>query len=124
METYEQKLISLISEIDLIYIESKRKLPLTKKYENYNKIILLVGEAKKLIDLMQIEISNLDTSKVNKSQDSNLDRLIELLSLPNLNFTNLMAIDEQFRSISAGLPVSAEINDNVEKEVMIYDDDI
>ena len=84
----------------------------------------LATEAKDLIDLLKIEISNLDTSKVGKTQQSNIKKLEELLSCPNLNYDELMKIVQQFRSISAGLPTTTEIKDNVEKEVMIYDEDL
>lgn len=124
MET-SKRLNDIMSEIKLIYLEcqEKNKVSLQKKYENYNKSVLLINEAKQLIDSLQKEITSLDTSKADKSQVCNANKLIDLLSVPNLNFAELLDITKELKNICAGLPNMAQVINNVAEEIMYEETD-
>jgi hypothetical protein len=110
-----------MSEISMICIDSQKKLTLEKKLENYTKGTLLISEANELIEKLQNEITNMDTSKINKTNFGKVNEYIDLLSVNNPNFDEVLYIIEQFRAINSGLPVTAQINDNIEQEV-IYEE--
>lgn len=124
MESSEQRLTRLMDEIGMIYLQSKSKedQTLQKKLENYQNGTLLLSEAKKLLDELQNDVSTIDTSKISKSQITHAKKYIELLSAPNLNFTEVMRITTELKKMAAGIPTTTNVNDNVEKEVIIYEE--
>lgn len=125
METFSKKLGHNISQMQIIYLDSNKKLSLEKKLENYNKSNLLMSESHELIDNLQKEILNLDTNNPVKTPNSKINELIELLSNNNNNpkFDEVLYIVQQLQNISKGLPVTTQITDNVNQEV-IYEEHI
>lgn len=122
MENSDQRLVELMKDISLIYVEAKDKQTLQKKLESYTNGTTLINEAEQLLESLQNQIANLDMAKADKSQISNANKLIELLSTPNLNFKEVMGMIQQLRQISAGLPNTSHITDNMEKDVVIYEE--
>ena len=124
MENSDQRLTGLMSDISLIYLESKEKQTLQKKLENYTNGMTLINEAKQAIESLQTQVANLDMGNADKTQIANANRLIEILSTPNLNFKEVMNIVQQLRQISAGLPNAPKITNNTEKEVIYEMQDV
>lgn len=118
------KLTEIMSDLEFIRLDSQKRLTLQKKSENYNKGTILLNEAYLLIDALQAEIDNLDTSKMDSSEIKNTKKLIDLLSMPNLNFKELMYISKQLKSISSGLKTTATITDNIENQVIYEEEEI
>lgn len=118
METSNKRLDNIMSQITLIYIDSQKKISLEKKLENYNKGNLLISEALHLIEKMQTDITNLAPSTVNKSQINKIGLYLEMLSMPNPKFDEIMYIIEQLTGVNSGLSTSTQIIDNVEQEVI------
>lgn len=119
------RLNKLITDIELIYLEatSSSKQPLKKKLEQYNQGMILLREAKPLVDALQNEITNLDLSKADLSQMDQASRLIKLMSVPNLKFQEILPIVKQLKEISTGVPQHAIVNDHIEKEAILYEED-
>jgi len=92
--------------------------------ENYNKGIILIGEAKQLIDSLQKEINSLDTSNMAPSQTGDVNRLISLLEIPSLNFREVMTIVQELRSISAGVKTASNVTNNIEGQVIYEEQDV
>ena len=122
MENSEKRLVQLMSDISLIYVLSKEDQSLQKKFEHYQNANVLIPEAKKLIDDLQSEVYNLDMSKVDKSHTPNAKKLADLLTTPNLNFKEVAYIVKELKQMANGLPTTANVNDNMEKEVVIYEE--
>lgn len=118
METYTKRLNDIITQISIISIESQKKLSFEKKMENYNKGNLLINEATQLIEKLQDEIMNINTSKIDKSNISRLDEYINILSTNNPKFDEIIYIVKELYCMSSGLPLTAQINDNVDQEVI------
>lgn len=122
METFNEKLGKIITDIELLYIDSKNvsKTPLSteKKYQNYLKGSILIEEATRLLDKLQDEITKLDTSQADTSQISKINEYIDLLSKPGLSFDNVLQIVQDLKSISKGLPVGTKVHDYIEKEIV------
>lgn len=125
METSSKKLENILKDVDMILLDSHNnsKFPVTleKKLQNYKKGTLLIDEAVQLIENMKEEIKNLDTSKADKSQSSKINQFIDLLSIPNQKFDQVLYLVEQLHTICAGIPTTAQIHDIVDQEV-IYEE--
>lgn len=115
METNYQ-LLNIICEVQRIYIDSKEKQPIAKKMENRNKGDILITEAKKLIDVLQNEISKMDSNTINKNRPSEVDRLIELASVPNINFKEVIYIINKLRAYNVATSENPQITDHIEND--------
>ena len=125
MENSDQRLVNLMTDINLIYLEAKeKKTDLQKKLEHYTNGITLISEAEQLLDLLQNQIAGLDMTKADKSQVGNAKSLIETLSIPNLNYKELINIVQQLKQISAGLPNTPKITDNMEKDALYEEQEV
>ena len=69
------------------------------------------------------KISNIDSKKVDPSQEGNLNKFIDILSL-GTDFDETLYIADRLMSISAGIPSVTEIVDNVEKEVIYEENEV
>jgi len=124
METSNKRLNNILNQIEMLYIDShNNKLSLQRKLENYNKSSIFITQATQLIEKMQSEIQNLDTSKIDNSQNSKINELINMLSIKNTNFDQVIYIVEQLRAISSGQPIATEIIENVDQEVIYEEHD-
>ncbi len=125
METSSKKLEKNLKEIDMILIDAhnsgKFPVQLEKKLQNYKKGTLLIEETVQLIEDMKEEIKNLDITKADKTQNSKINELIDLLSIPNQKFDQVLYLVEQLRAICAGIPTSSKIHDITDQEV-IYEE--
>jgi hypothetical protein len=128
METSSKRLDKILNEISTIYIDShqssKTPTQLSKKLQNYTKGTLLIDEAVQLIEKLQEEIKNMDTTKADKSHSSKINQYIDLLSISNQKFDNVLNLVEQFRGICSGIPNSTEIFDNIDQEVIYEEQEI
>lgn len=124
METSSKRLNNIMAQISMISIESQKKLTLEKKLENYTKGSLLINEATQLIEKMQDDIKNLDTSKIDKLNMVKINEFIKLLTTSNPNFDEVLFIVEQLRALSSDLPKITEITDNVDREIIYADHNI
>ena len=122
MENSEKRLVELMDEIGYIYVQSKNEQSLQKKLENYQNGMLLIDEAKKKLDDLQGEIVSLNMINGDKTLMANMKKLEELLS-PNLNFKEVMYIVAELKKIANGLPTTANINNNTQNEVVIYEEE-
>ncbi|XWV26215.1 hypothetical protein QJ857_gp0861 [Tupanvirus soda lake] len=122
METSSKRLNSIMDEIALISIDTqnlgKKPLQMEKKLQNYTKGNILIEEATQLIEKLEQEIQNMDFSKADKSQINKVNEYIDILQRTNPRFDEVMYIVEQLKAISAGLPVTTEIHDHIENEVI------
>ncbi|XWV24965.1 hypothetical protein QJ856_gp0814 [Tupanvirus deep ocean] len=122
METSSKRLNGIMEEIALISIDTqnlgKKPLQMEKKLQNYTKGNLLIDEATQLIEKLEQEIQNIDFSKADKSQINKVNEYIDLLQRTNPRFDEVMYIVEQLKAISSGLPLTTEIHDNIEQEVV------
>ena len=124
METSEQRLNQLLAEISVMCLESKDKLSLEKKFQIYNKSNILISEASKLIEAMEKEISNIDTSKVDNTQMDKAHQFIDLLSSGCLNFDQIIYVVQQLKLISIGLPCRPKITDHIDRDIIKITDHI
>lgn len=123
MEETDSRLTSLMTSINLLYIECQEKRTLPKKVEAYSKGMAMINEAKILIEALQNEIIRLDTMKVDPKQMGQIDKLIDIVSLPGISFPELMGAVIQFKQISSGLPTEPQVTDHIEKQSVIYEED-
>lgn len=129
MENSESRLKDLMQQIEHIYLESK-EASTTQKYKNYQKITLLVEEAKKLIGSLQKEISGMHQPPEPEDEGDRraylkkMNRIAGLLGAPNLNLGELSSIVAEFKKTNSLLPQNATIHDNVENEVVYENEEI
>jgi hypothetical protein len=123
MATFK-KLKDIMSQIQIIYIESKQKISIEKKLENYNKANLYINEAEKLLEDLINNIKNLNTTNVDKSQISKVNHYIELLTSSNPKFDEIYFIVEQLMGIISGVPSTTSIIDNIDQEVTYEEEEI
>lgn len=122
MEICEEKLAKIMTDINLLYVNSRNESSLQKKLENYQNSLVLITEAKNLIDNLHDGIANLDVSKADPSQIKNANKLIQMLNTPNLNFKELLYVTNELKKIAMGLPSEPKVNDNTEQETFIYEE--
>ncbi|MEM0354088.1 MAG: hypothetical protein QXW79_00765 [Thermoplasmata archaeon] len=115
MEQSEQRLLNLMDEISLIYIEGQESQTLQKKMENYNRGMKLISEAKEILNSIQKDIANLDSTKFDSSHVNNINHFLDLLSNPSPKLTELIYIIKYLKNVEASLPTSIQVNDHVEK---------
>ena len=120
----EKKLREKIEEIRTIYLDSKQAQPIGKKYQNYQKMNILVNNAKQFIESLQKEISEIEPPKNDKLNLSKVNELVDLLSMPNLKFDEVLYIVSELKKISARLPKTAHITNNIEKEVIYEEEEV
>jgi len=126
----ERRLNDIIVEIQKIYLESRETKLVSKKYENYNIGTKLINEAKELIENLQKEINimcDTNNNPIGSTNNSNmqinrLNEYIDLLSHPNLNFSEVMHIIGELKAINGNLPTKPKINENIEKEVFYVEE--
>lgn len=119
-----KKLSKVMSQITTLHIESRKKQTFEKKLENYTCCVQLINEATKLMDDMQNQISKLDTSNVDKSHLGKINGYIDLLTNNALNFDEIIYIIEQLIAISNNLPMTTQIYDNIEQEIIYEEQEI
>lgn len=117
-----EKLAKLMRDIGLLYLDAKKDTSLQKKLECYENGKVMINEAKTLMDLLHKEINDLDLSNVDKAKTGNAKTLVELLNMPNLNFREVLDISLSLKQIASGLPANVEKIDNMEKEVVVYEE--
>ena len=118
----ETRLVDLIDQITLIYTDYDNNNTSSKKIISYNKCMVLITEAKKLIEEIKIEVSDVDKNiQPTTKQLNRLNILIELLQISNLNVNELMQIIKELLVMKNNIPTTTTIIDNVEKEVL-YDE--
>ena len=79
------------------------------------------AEASQLIENLQNQISKLDTIKADNPRIEKINCFIDLLTNGNLDFDETMNIINELCAISAGIPTTTQIFDNIEQEV-IYEE--
>lgn len=121
MENSSKKLQDIMSQIQIIYMDSKQKITFEKKLENYEKANLYINEAVQLIEKLQNDINNINNTKTDPAQIARVNQFIDMLSMNNPKFEEVLYIVQQLRAINAGLPTTTQITDNVEQEI-IYDE--
>lgn len=120
-----KKLSRMMNEITAIYIESKGKLSIEKKWQNYNKGCILIGEADELIQKLQNDIANLNINiKETDTLIENLDQFVDLLKSDKISFDQVMYIAEQLEIANKVIPNNANIIDGVEHEVFYEDEEV
>jgi len=127
METSEKRLNKIMSQIQMIYLDSQnspKDKNMEKKIENYNKSSLLIGEASNLIDSLQKEISTMDTTNASRPEIERANQLVDMLTNSNPRFDEILHIVQQLRSISEGIPNSAKIIDNINNEIIHIEEEI
>jgi len=118
----ERRLVDLIDQTTLIYTDYDNNNTPSKKIISYNKCMVLITEAKKLIEEIKIEVNDVDKNiQPTTKQMNRLNTLIELLQISNLNVNELMQIIEELLVMKNNIPTTVTIIDNVEKEVL-YDE--
>ena len=127
MTTSSKRLNTIMNEIQMVYIDSqnlgKKPVQLEKKIQNYTQGTLLINEASELIEALEHEIQNLNMAKADKSLITKVNEFNDLLSRTNPRFDEVMYIVDQLRSIDAGLPINAEILNDIEQEI-IYEEEL
>jgi hypothetical protein len=129
METSNMRLKKIKSELMMIVMESqnyKNNTPkkMETKLQNYAQGNILIEESLNLITQMEQEIKNLNTSKIDKSQISKINEYIDILQNKNPKFDETLYIVEQLQMISNGFPLSNEIHDNIDGEVIYEEQEI
>lgn len=119
-----KKLDGIINEMSLIYVNSLKKLSMSKKMEYYQKSIILIDEATKLFDEIENKISNLDTVALNQTNNLKLENLNNLLYKNGCTFSEASFVIEQLLAMDKNLPKHSEIIDNMEKQGMYEEYDI
>ena len=123
MASSEQRLIEIISQVKVIYLDAKNK-NFSQRLENYRKCNLLVEEASRLIDNLQNEITNMDLRKATREQIQQSEKSVEFLTIPNLRFDEAMYVMKDLRSVELGLPFNPEIIDHIEKQVVYEEQEV
>lgn len=116
-ESIYKRLQNLLSQINLIYIDSQKKISLEKKMEIYNKGSALIVEAESLIETIQANLADLGKNG-NTNDFSKINEYADLLSIPNQNFDQVLYIVEKLCELNRALPTTAKIFDNVENELV------
>lgn len=112
----EAKLIDIRNQITLIYTDYDKNDTLSKRIVSYNKCMILIAEAKKLIEELQIKIVNINSNVkyATREQMKRANNLTMLLQIPGLTFDNLIQIVEEQRTISNSIPTTATVVENIE----------
>lgn len=115
----EAKLIDIRNQITLIYTDYDKNDTLSKRIVSYNKCMILIAEAKKLIEELQIKIVNINSNVkyATREQMKRANNLTMLLQIPGLTFDNLIQIVEEQRAISNSIPTTATVVENIEDGV-------
>lgn len=113
-----ERLDTIMMDINLLYIESKKALSLENKIEIYNKGSILIKEGEKLIENLENMIENINLDDKNPSIDIN--NIIRLLSLPNISFKEVIEIIKDLSYKKNEIPNSIEIID-IENEIICLD---
>ena len=122
MENSEKKLLGLINEINLIYLAAQDKQTLQTKLKNYNNSLTLLANAKQLIDSLQNEITQMDSSGVDKTKMNSVNHLIDIMDNMSTKFSEVVNVVQDLKKIKNGLPITSNVHDNMEKEVVIYEE--
>lgn len=130
---YDNKINDSVKEIQMLYMEScqskNKPMLFEKKLQNYTKCNILIDEAIKLISDLDSEIKNMDIQQIsplhlNAYQSRKIDEYIDMLSTTNPKIDEILEITNQLRAISKGLPMTCEIIDNIEQEVIYEETEI
>ncbi len=126
METSnEQKLVELLDNITINYKNQDENNTLVKKTQKYNECVVMIKEAKRLIEELKIEIINMDngTQTATPAQISETNTLIELVQISGSNFDDLKQIIESLRHIHNTIPTETTIIDNIENDICYEDEE-
>lgn len=126
METSSKQLKQILLTIESMYVDLKTSntpQTLEKKMTFYKKSNLLINEANNLIKKLESDINNVSIENTNANV-SHIDTYLNLLSINNLNFDELINILAYLQSISNQYPDAVKIINDIDKEVLYEEIDI
>lgn len=115
METFDQKLENLIIQAEILYLDSINMAPLEKKIENYRRGMEILNEASQILNEIEYEISNLNSNDeiIQIQKINEIEKMICLLSLPNLKLSEILHIVKKLKCIYSSLPNTAHVDENM-----------
>lgn len=127
MENNNRRLKTIMNEINDIYSQSIETLPLQTKIENYNKGMILIRDAKELIDQLQKDIATITIptdNKISKDELQMIEKYSSLLESPGLEFGEILKIVDKIKEIGNGIAHNSQIHDNIQNEVLYVEEEI
>lgn len=89
--------------------------PLEKKIENYRRGMEILNEASQILNEIEYEISNLNSNDeiIQIQKINEIEKMICLLSLPNLKLSEILHIVKKLKCIYSSLPNTAHVDENM-----------
>ncbi|BCS83186.1 hypothetical protein QLL95_gp0937 [Cotonvirus japonicus] len=115
-ENIFKKIEENLKTIEIIQINSRNIKTFNSKVEQYNSSVI-INETKKLIEILLKELDNFELPLGSPKNDK-LDEFINLLSIPNLKFTETLDLLKELLLIDNSLPNKTTIKDNVQDDII------
>lgn len=114
-----ERLNTIMMDISLLYVESKKSSSLENKVELYNKGSILIKEGERLLENLENVVENINIDDEKSKIDIN--NIIRLLSLPNISFEEVTGIIKDLTIKNKEISNDIEIID-IDNEIICIDD--
>lgn len=112
-----KRLDKIITDLELMYVESKGNIPIKQKFETYKRATVLNTEALYLLEKIRSEVMNLNCDNIDMAQVTNINHYIGLLNEKN-SIDEILQIISRLTAISKSIPNTIVVNDNINKNAV------